>query len=137
MIDPAPHRARPGLWAMLFGMAGAGAVWFLHTGFSETLVAQVCHRHDRAAPVPGWLMPSVHVFTVSAVLIGAAGTAIAWRNWRLARKARAADARALDIGTGRRLFLATASLLFSLLFLVGLVAAGLAVLLVSPCSAWR
>jgi hypothetical protein len=43
----------------------------------------------------------------------------------------------LDTRPGRRHFLATAGLLFSLLFLFGLVAAGLAVWLVSPCGPWR
>ncbi|HET8596244.1 MAG TPA: hypothetical protein VFM22_00625 [Castellaniella sp.] len=137
MTSSISHRGAPGPWAMLIGLAGTGLMWFLQTEFGETLTAQVCARHDMASPVPPWLMHSVHGVTALAVLAGAAGAGLAWRNWRQTRDTHTRDPRALDNQRERRHFLATAGLLFSLLFLVGLVAAVLAVLLVSPCSAWR
>lgn len=136
--ESAQHGRRPGIYAMLFGLFGAVAVWFLQTEFGETLVAQVCFRHDAASLTPQWLLPAVSAATAFALLIGIAGVGVAWRNWRVTRNVCASVAQhALDTSKGRQHFLAMAGFLLSLLFLVGLVAAGLAVLLVSPCSAWR
>lgn len=126
--------------AMLFGLFGAAAVWFFQTAFGEALTAQACftHRTFVADSHWTWLSVTAGAVTACALLLGIAGVGVAWHNWRAMRDTHSdAVRRALDTGHGRRQFLALAGVLFSLLFLVGLVAAGLAELLVSPCSAWR
>ena len=136
----APRRAGPGLLTMLCGLFGAAAVWVLQTEIGETLAAQACypHRTPLAAPQWPWLMPTLGAVSVGALLIGLGGAALAWRNWRMAREEHSGSAHPVaDTSRGRIRFLATAGLMLSLLFLVGLVASGFAVLLVSPCSAWR
>lgn len=135
-----PRRRRGGALMMLFGMLGAAAAWVLQTEIGETLAAQTCfpHRSALAAPQWSWLMPVLDVISVVALLIGVAAVWVAWRGWRMTRAARPDPAPpASDAAVGRTRFLAMAGLILSLLFLVGLVATGLAVLLVSPCSAWR
>lgn len=134
-----PER-RGGTLMMLFGLLGAAAAWTLQTEIGETLAAQACfpHRVALAAPQWPWLMPALSVMSIVALLIGAGGVWVAWRGWRTTRGARAGAASPESgTSTGRTRFLATAGLILSVLFLVGLVATGLAVLLVSPCSAWR
>lgn len=138
--DPRSGRrreSRPGVWAMLFGLVGTAAAWFLQTEFGETLTAQVCYRHEMASSLPRWLMPSIHAITVLALVIGLTGVAVAAWNCRHTRTVPSSPRHVLDTRPGRQHFLATAGLLFSLLFLFGLVAAGLAVWLVSPCGPWR
>ncbi|MBT2794693.1 hypothetical protein J7I88_28980 [Paraburkholderia strydomiana] len=106
----------------------------------ETLAAQACYPHRRALPAPqwSWLMPALNAMSIVALLVGIAGVWVAWRSWRIARGARPDSAASVsDTTAGRTRFLAMAGLILSVLFLVGLVTAGLAVLLVSPCSAWR
>jgi hypothetical protein len=83
-------------------------------------------------------MPALNAMSIVALLVGIAGVWVAWRSWRIARGARPDSAASVsDTTAGRTRFLAMAALILSVLFLVGLVTAGLAVLLVSPCSAWR
>jgi hypothetical protein len=125
---------------MLFGLFGAAAAWVLQTEIGETLAAQACfpHRSALAAPQWSWLMSALDALSIVALLIGVAGVWVAWRGWRTTRTGRPAPASPVsDTSAGRTRFLAMAGLILSLLFLVGLVATGLAVLLVSPCSAWR
>jgi hypothetical protein len=119
---------------------GAAAVWVLQTEIGETLAAQACfpHRTALAAPQWSWLMSALDVMSIVALLIGAAGVWVAWRGWRMTLAARTGPAAPVsDTRAGRTRFLAMAGFMLSLLFLVGLIATGLAVLLVSPCSAWR
>lgn len=135
-----PYRRRGGALMLLFGLLGAPAAWVLQTEIGETLAAQACFPHRSALAVPqwSWLMPVLDVMSVGALLIGVAGVWVAWRGWRTTRAARPDPVSPVsDAGVGRTLFLAAAGFMLGLLFLVGLVATGLAVLLVSPCSAWR
>ena len=135
-----PHRRRRGALIMLFGLLGAAAAWILQTEIGETLAAQACfpHRTALAAPQWSWLMSALDVMSIAALLIGAAGVWVAWQGWRTTCARRPDPAAPVsDTGAGRTRFLAMAGLTLSLLFLVGLLATGLAVLLVSPCSAWR
>ncbi|ASW03128.1 hypothetical protein [Paraburkholderia aromaticivorans] len=133
-----PRRRRGGALMMLFGLMGAAAAWVLQTEIGETLAAQACfpHRSALAAPQWSWLMPALDAISVVALLIGVAGVWAAWRGWRSAARPDPASP-ASDASVGRTRFLALAGIILSLLFVVGLVATGLAVLLVSPCSAWR
>jgi len=135
-----PYPRRGGALMMLFGLLGAAAAWGLQTEVGETLAAQACYPHRRALPAPqwSWLMPALNAMSIVALLVGIAGVWVAWRSWRIARGARPDSAASVsDTTAGRTRFLAMAGLILSVLFLVGLVTAGLAVLLVSPCSAWR
>lgn len=137
-----PNRRRGGTLMMLFGLLGAAAAWGLQTEIGETLAAQACfpHRTALAAPQWSWLMPVLDLMSIVALLIGVASVWVAWRGWRNTRTMRTCAAPASpvpDTGAGRTHFLATAGLILSLFFLVGLIATGFAVLLVSPCSAWR
>ncbi|WP_255217824.1 hypothetical protein [Paraburkholderia mimosarum] len=125
---------------IVFGMLGAAAAWVMQTETGQTLAAQGCYPHRAALPAPqwSWLMPVLQAMSVMALLVGVAGVWVAWRSWRVTRDARPDPAPAISETTaGRTRFLAMAGLLLSLLFAVGLVATGLAVVLVSPCSAWR
>lgn len=134
-----PRRGR-GPLTMLFGLFGAAGVWVLQTEIGEALSAQACypHRAALAAPQWAWLMPVLTAVSIGALLIGLAGAALAWRNWRVARNGQPDSEPAVpDTSLGRTRFLAMAGLMLSLLFLVGLLATGFAVMLVSPCSAWR
>ncbi|MEC5409927.1 hypothetical protein VOM14_30825 [Paraburkholderia sp. MPAMCS5] len=135
-----PHRRRGVTLAMLFGLFGAAAVWVLQTEIGEALSAQACYPHREALPAPQWpwLMPALSAASLGALLIGMLGAGVAWWNWRRARD-RQSDTvqQESDASRGRTRFLAMAALMLSLLFLVGLVATGFAVLIVSPCSAWR
>lgn len=135
-----PYRRRGGSLMMLFGLLGAAAAWVVQTEIGETLAAQACFPHRTALAVPQWpwLMSALNVMSIVALLVGIAGAWVAWRGWRMTRDTRPDPASAVsDAGAGRTRFLAMAGLMLSLLFLVGLVATGLAVLLVAPCSAWR
>ncbi|GJH05651.1 hypothetical protein [Paraburkholderia terrae] len=138
-----PNPQRGGTLMILFGLLGAAAAWVLQTGIGETLAAQACfpHRTALTAPQWSWLIPVLDLMSIVALLIGVAGVWVAWRGWRntrTMRTTRAAPASPVpDTGAGRAHFLATAGLILSLLFLVGLIATGFAVLLVSPCSVWR
>lgn len=133
-----PRRRRGGALMMLFGLMGAAAAWVLQTDIGETLAAQACfpHRSALAAPRWSWLMPALDVISVVALLIGVAGVWVAWQGWRSAAR-RDPASPASDAAVGRTRFLALAGLILSLLFVVGLIATGLAVLLVAPCSGWR
>ncbi|MFL9959307.1 hypothetical protein PQR65_38635 [Paraburkholderia nemoris] len=135
-----PDRPHGGALMMLFGLLGAAAAWVLQTEIGETLAAQACfpHRTALAAPQWPWLMSSLGVMSAVALLIGAAGVWVAWRGWRMTRAPRPDPAAPVsDTSAGRTRFLAMAGFMLSVLFLVGLIATGLAVLLVSPCSVWR
>ncbi|HUH40038.1 MAG TPA: hypothetical protein VL024_04105, partial [Castellaniella sp.] len=132
------RRRRHGGWASVFALMGGVTAWSLQVGFGEGLTAQICHGHDPAVPLPGWMMPSITSVTVVALLIALLAAGVAWWDWSRTDQAGInAPDHALDTLKGRQHFLATAGLLFSALFLIGLLAAGLALWLVSPCSAWR
>lgn len=136
-LPPASPRSHSAWVAMLGFFAAAGA-WVLLTEFGEGFAAQVCYRHGMAPGAPQWLMPILGAATVGALLIGLIGVAAAWRHWRLVRDTLLDTVGPRhDRSMGRRRYVAMAALLLNLLFLLGLAAAGLAVLLVSPCSAWR
>jgi hypothetical protein len=135
-----PRRGRGATLAMLFGLFGTAAAWALQTEIGEALSAQACyaHRAALAAPQWPWLMPVLSVVSLGTLLIGVLGAGVAWGNWRRARDWQPDVVHeASDASRGRTRFLAMAGLMLSLLFLVGLVATGFAVLLVSPCSSWR
>jgi hypothetical protein len=131
---PAPHRARVGLAALLFGICAAPLAWNAQILFGSALSGFVCYPHDArlATPLMGGSRSLMLAVNLSGMAIAIGAGLISWRSWR-----RTSDERPgsfhhlLDRGEGRTRFMATVGLLTSALFLIAL-AFGLAVLCLVP-----
>jgi len=124
-------------WRLSIGMLATALAWFAMMGAGEILTANVCALSDanRPAGPPPWAMPALIALSVACFAIGIAGVVVAWRNVVFTREKRK---HRLE-GRARRVaelewFLARVSALSSALFMFGMVATGLAVVIVSPCG---
>ena len=118
---PAPHRARVGLGALLFGLFAAPIVWSGHEMTNYALANHFCFPGTvPIAPAPAeaaWLWPLMFAFDLITLAIVAAGGIVAYRSWRVAREESPGAGEALlDVGEGRTRFLGACGMLLSLLF---------------------
>jgi hypothetical protein len=120
------HRGREPrrlLLAQWLGVLVAPAVWFLHLNFSYVLGAYACARDM------SWLL---HLATVAALALGAAGLAAGW--WALRAAGRASRDRG-EAAQGRPRFLALGGVALSAYFLLLIGASELNNLVLDPCGA--
>jgi hypothetical protein len=132
------HEARPSGVSLTLGLLLAPAAWFVQTNLAQTIAAWGCFPHERPvnAPAIPWLQHGELVLAFLALLMGVAGAAIAWRNWRRTAVFASAvkEQSAIDRHTARDVFIARAGALASALFVFALIATDLAWLVVSPCG---
>ncbi|ACC74565.1 hypothetical protein PPMP20_22800 [Paraburkholderia phymatum] len=126
-------------WRLLIAALATPLAWFAQMLIGEVLTAQACSRSDaqHPAPVPSWAIPALIVLSMVCFVIGAIGVALAWRTVTFARRKRS-QARSERERRVAELewFLARVSALSSAMFMFGLVATDLAVIVVSPCGRW-
>ncbi len=134
---PAPHRARVGLAALLFGIAAAPAAWDAQLLLSVALSGHACYPRERLLPAPLWsgLWSILLAISVAGIAISLAGGVIAWRSWRSTRQERPGSAHhLLESGDGRTRFMAMCGLLTSAAFLLALIFGTAALFVVPLCG---
>jgi hypothetical protein len=131
------HEARPSGVSLTLGLLLAPAAWFVQTNLAQTIASWGCFPHERPVnqPAMSWLQHGELILALLALLMGVAGAAIAWRNWRRTAVFASAvkEQSAIDRHTARDVFIARAGALASALFVFALIATDLAWLVVSPC----
>ncbi|KXV10700.1 hypothetical protein CR51_08795 [Caballeronia megalochromosomata] len=132
------HEARPSGVSLTLGLLLAPAAWFVQTNLAQTIASWGCFPYERPVdqPAMSWLQHGELILALLALLIGVAGAAIAWRNWRRTAVFASAvkEQSAIDRHTARDVFIARAGALASALFVFALIATDLAWLVVSPCG---
>lgn len=132
------HEARPSGLSLTLGLLLAPAAWFVQTNLAQTIASWGCFPYERPVdqPAMSWLQHGELIFALLALLMGVAGAAIAWRNWRRTAVFASAvkEQSAIDRHTARDVFIARAGALASALFVFALIATDLAWLIVSPCG---
>lgn len=126
-------------WRLLFGTLATPLAWMIQMLIGELLTTRACATGDpqHSAILRSWMLPALIALSVACFALGAAGVAVAWRAMSLTRAQRG---HAL-YGRARRVaelewFLARISALSSAMFMFGLLATDLAVVVVSPCGRW-
>lgn len=132
------HEARPSGVSLTLGLLLAPAAWFVQTNLAQTIASWGCFPYERPVdqPAMSWLQHGELILALLALLMGVAGAAIAWRNWRRTAvfASAAKEQSAIDRHTARDVFIARAGALASALFVFALIATDLAWLVVSPCG---
>ena len=132
------HEARPSGVSLTLGLLLAPAAWFVQTNLAQTIASWGCFPYERPVdqPAMSWLQHGELILALLALLMGVAGAAIAWRNWRRTAVFASAvkEQSAIDRHTARDVFIARAGALASALFVFALIATDLAWLVVSPCG---
>jgi hypothetical protein len=134
---PAPHRYRAEFWVLLFGAAAAPLVWMGHLWLSYGLSSRTCFPADMAnAGVSGaGLRDALLVLDAGAIVVSLIALAVSYRSWRATRtEARGHVEHAVEVGEGRTRFLAIWGMISSLMFLVAVVFAAIASIMVPLCG---
>lgn len=137
--DPPVGSDRPGAISLLTGLLLAPLAWLAQTVTAEAFAAQSCFPFDHplSAPIVSWLRTALVALSAVCLLAGIVGALTAWRNvrrvgparcgaWRNERRTRA------EVNW----FVSRVAAMCSALFLFALVAADLALAIVSPCRWW-
>ncbi|HEU4629781.1 MAG TPA: hypothetical protein VFS08_08535 [Gemmatimonadaceae bacterium] len=111
-----------GLAEQWLGLLLAPAVFFAHLQLAYMMVPWACERREEL-----W----IHVTGAVAVLLAAAGTAVAWRAWSRAGREPPGDAGG---PVPRARFLAVTGLLTSALFVLLLLSQWVAGFFIAPCQ---
>jgi len=143
---PAPERARVGLGALWFGLAGGPVAWSIQTLVSLPVASHACFPRltPLSAPVFGGVRGVVFLLGVMAFGVSALAAGVAWRTWSRTRQeeqgASGAGARhtesvaLLETGEGRTRFMALAGVMTSMTFLLVTAAHAATLFLVAPCA---
>jgi hypothetical protein len=133
-----PGNARPGGWAVLIGLLLTPAAWFAQTNLAQTISAYACFPHGRpvTAPALPWLMHGLLALSVLTFIAGAIGVTVGLRNWRRTAPLATAEARRTPPHrtAARDCFLARVGTISSCVFMFGLVASDMALMMVPPCG---
>jgi hypothetical protein len=143
MIESATQTSGPSTrlhgWRLTIAALATPLAWFAQMFLGEMLTAQVCSLStpERPGAPPSWMMPALLALSGACFVLGIAGVAVAWRTVVFTRTlhGEARDTRARRVAE-LEWFLARVSVLSSVMFLFGLIATDLAVLVVSPCGRW-
>lgn len=129
-----PHRLRQArLW---YGFAAAAAAWALEGLTGVIVSAQFC-----PANAPRWAIPgengvrlTLGLITIGLLIVAISGAMTALRNWRaLAGHRELIRAE----GRTRELFMSFGGILISIVFIVGILLAGIPLLIVEQCMRAR
>ena len=134
---PAPHRHRVEFWILLFGAAAAPLIWMGHLWLSYGLSSRTCFPGDLAnAGVSGaGLRDALLVFDAGAIIVSLIGLAVSYRTWRATRaEARGRAEQAIEVGEGRTRFLAIWGMISSSMFLIAVLFAAIASIMVPLCG---
>jgi hypothetical protein len=104
-----------------FGLAAGPVAWALDQGVSYAMVPWACEGHHH--------LP-LHVVSLAALLLAAAGAVMSGRDWRHRRRAGSEE----DDAAGRGHFLALLGLLMCLLFGLVVLMEGVAKFYFDPCQ---
>ncbi|WP_240655972.1 hypothetical protein [Paraburkholderia phosphatilytica] len=133
-----PKHTRPSGWAVLIGLLLTPAAWFAQTNLAQTISAYACFPHGRpvAAPALPWLMHGLLTLSVLTFIAGAIGVTVGLRNWRRTAPLATAEARRTPPHrtAARDCFLARVGTISSCVFMFGLVASDMALMMVPPCG---
>ncbi|MFL6230182.1 MAG: hypothetical protein ACJ741_15530 [Pyrinomonadaceae bacterium] len=111
-----------GIFAVWAGLLVAPAAWAAQQLALYTMVPWACQTGHFFA---------LHLVTLAAMLVAAAGALVAWRNWTRAGREESSDDRGGALARTR--FLSVLGLVESLFFVVVIAAQGLAAFILHPC----
>jgi hypothetical protein len=134
---PAPHRHEVSLFALGFGLAAAPLAWAAQTIIGYALSSHACFPGDtpRTAPLYAGAGQIALAINLIAIMVAAVAWAAAYRSWQATRDENDGQLhRLVEIGEGRTRFLALCGVLTSLGFLVAMIFASVAILLVPLCG---
>jgi hypothetical protein len=133
---PSPHRARIGLFSLLYGLIAAPAAWIVSQIVDSGLAQEACFpgTEPLATPAFGGVHAIQAVILLAALLVSVSAALVALGAWRSSRGEQSGDQHALlSIGEGRSRFMAFAGVLTSLGFLVASLFSAPALILVAIC----
>lgn len=122
------------LW---FGLFGAPAAWAAQLISNYALMAHFCYPRDTplASPTFGAVRAVAIVISALLLLVGVAALAVALRSWNAMRSPRRAEHQPpMEIAEARTLFMATAGILVSGIFVYGLIMAGIPLITMPACA---
>lgn len=133
---PSPHRARIGLFALLYGLVAAPLAWLVSQIINSTLAQQACFPGTEPLNAPAF--HGVHAIQaavlLAALVVSASAVLVALGTWRATRDEQSGDRHVLlSVGEGRSRFMAFAGTLTSLGFLVASLFSVPALILVASC----
>lgn len=137
-LHPAPHRHKARVPLLLFGLFGGAAAFAFQLIFNFALASYSCYPRvaPRTHPVPGWggLWSWLLAINLGAITIALIAAVVAWRNWQATRTEHPGHAGHLvEIGEGRTRFLSMVGMVFSLLFVAGVIFDLIALIIVPQC----
>lgn len=135
---PSPHRDRVGLVPLFVGLWAAPAAWSGQLIVNYALASYACY--PRYVPqhhvIAGWggIWWGLLAINIAAILVAAAGAAVALRSWFATRHEHPGHVgHVLETGMGRSRFLALLGILTSVGFLVAVVFDTIVLLVVPLC----
>lgn len=134
---PEPRQSRIGLPTLWFGLFGAPAAWAAQLISNYALMAHFCYPRDTplASPTFGAVRAVAIVISALLLLVGVAALAVALRSWNAMRSPRRAEHQPpMEIAEARTLFMATAGILVSGIFVYGLIMAGIPLITMPACA---
>ena len=124
----------------MISLFGSAAAWVIQMSLIESIAAYACYPHQVPLSAPLWVSLQTILIAISLLSL-AAGLISGYIAWALARQLNnrlqiAATSGASTLNGGQDRFLALLGQLSSSIFIIAILFASCAVLLVSPCSAW-
>lgn len=125
-------------WRVMTGMFAAPLAWLAQTLVVEALAAQACFADDRPlhAPQLPWLEAALVAVSLVCFATGVSGSVVAWRASRYINRATPRERSPIPMRGHLDAFLARVAAMCSTMFMFGLVATDVALLIVSPCGRW-
>lgn len=123
MNDASQKESRATLAALWFGLAAPPLAWFIHLNVSYVVGSYLCEVDATWA---------LHVATLLALALSAAGVVVSWRRWR-------ATSGRVDMEAGNSLarsrFMAIGGFVMGVLFTFTIALAGVVNFFLDPCGA--
>jgi hypothetical protein len=133
---PAPERNKASLWSLSFSLAAPPLAWSVQSIVGYGISSEACYPGDTplALPLFSGMWKLLLGINGVALVVGALGVAIAYRNWRATRRELGGNPeRLLERGEGRTRFLAMCGLLLGAGFVVATAFSSVTLLLSPLC----
>ncbi|SDH26097.1 hypothetical protein [Paraburkholderia phenazinium] len=139
-ISPQQAAAQPiSATQILIALLVAPLAWLAQVGIADMVLGASCAVGSPLFVVHtmAWTPLTVVLVSLVCLIFGGFGTLVAWRNlWRTARIPWRFPSALKGTRAERDWFLARLSALSSSMFILGLIATEIAILIIAPCSPW-
>jgi hypothetical protein len=135
---PSPTMPPVAKWRVFTSMFAAPLAWIAQTLVVEAFAAQACFPDDRPlhAPQLSWLEVALGAVSLVCFAIGSGGMFVAWRTSRRMNRTTSRERQPIPIRGELDAFLARIAAMCSTMFMFGLVATDVTLMIVHPCGRW-